>query len=322
MQRVEVAAGNNFLVSGGKDDVIMVWHLSTGTRVQVLEGQQSDISLLIRHHNFLASASFSSPYIKLWDVSPKFLSQQHQKFVDKQGVAAISTDLRFVVHQEFASEPKISVWETKSGMGYPVEVTENKTCQITCFTVTNSGRIAVVGCDDGNIIAVNLSLKKVMNAHQSIKSKVVSMSVRADDRFVIVAHANNTINTVNLQSLRSHRQYQTDVKGNVTHACVTQKDALVVATDAGLVYAKLSPSSQLVKLEGNQSRVNCLDISPDDQHVACGMEEANALVWDLQMTRVDLQIKVRCHSSRGGSRIQGGGGGGAKGYVRAQTSLP
>ncbi|XP_072174208.1 NACHT domain- and WD repeat-containing protein 1-like [Diadema setosum] len=289
---MRVTRGNKFLVSGGNDDVIMVWDLSQGFRIGMLEGQQTDISILIYHGNFIASASFVSPYIKLWDISPKYLSQQQHKFVDKRGVAAITGDYKYVIHQDNVTQSKICVWETSTGSGRAVDVCSGNSA-VSAFTVTNSGKCAVVGCEDGSVVVCDIASQKVLSSARVTENKVTSIFLPAGDRVVAVVHVNNTIAVLAFNSLKVQRQLQVDVKGSLSHVCVTPRDALVMASDAGLVYVKLSASSELIKLEGNQSRVNCLAVSPDEQQLACGMEEANALVWDLQLTRADLQIKAK-----------------------------
>lgn len=292
MESIEVASDSSLLVSGGYDDIIIVWDLISGAEIRVLDGQQSDISLLKRHKNQLASASVSTPYIKLWDISPQYLSQYHHKFVDKKDIAAITKDLRYVVHQQFPEKPLISIWESDAKKRVHVKTGEDESSRITCFTATDTSRTAIVGCSDGRIVIADLSLKKVLNVLPGDKNAVAAISVRQDERYIAVAYANNTVCVINIQSLKTQRQFNLDVKGNISHLCLTLMDILVVASDAGLVYVKLSSSSDLVKLEGNQSPINCLGVSPDEHHVACGMEGSNALVWDLQMTRVDLQIRV------------------------------
>eukprot|EP00057_Strongylocentrotus_purpuratus_P015686 XP_011670160.1 PREDICTED: NACHT and WD repeat domain-containing protein 1 isoform X1 [Strongylocentrotus purpuratus] len=293
VESIEVATDGSLLVSGGYDDIIIVWDLISGTEVRVLDGQQSDISLLRRHKNQLASASFSTPYIKLWDISPQYLSQHHHKFVDKKDMAAITKDLRYVVHQQFPEKPLISIWESDAKKSVHVKTGEDESSRITCFTVTDTARTAIVGCSDGRVVIADLGLKKVLNVLPGDKNAVAAIAVRQDERYIAVAYANNTVCVINIQSLKTQRQFNLDVKGNISNLCLTLMDILVVASDAGLVYVKLSSSSDLVKLEGNQSPINCLGVSPDEHHVACGMEGANALVWDLQMTRVDLQIRAK-----------------------------
>ncbi|XP_054751872.2 NACHT domain- and WD repeat-containing protein 1-like [Lytechinus pictus] len=293
IENIEVATESSLLVSGGYDDIIIVWDLISGTKVQVLDGQQSDISLLKRHNNQLASASFNTPYIKLWDISPQYLSQHHHKFIDKKDMAAITKDLQYVVHQQFPEKPTISIWESDAMKSVHLKMRDDETSRVTCFAATDTAQTAIVGCSDGCVVIADLRHKKVLNVLPGDKIAVASIAVRPDERYIAVAYANDTVRVINIQSLKTQRQFDLDVKGNTSNICLTLMDILVVASDAGLVYVKLTSSSDLVKLEGNQSPINCLGVSPDERHVACGMEGANALVWDLQMTRVDLQIRAK-----------------------------
>ena len=72
-----------------------VWDTTSGQKVQTLEGQQAIVSHLALANQLVVSASLHSPYIKLWDISPKYLEQRRMTFGDRSGTLAVTTDQRF-----------------------------------------------------------------------------------------------------------------------------------------------------------------------------------------------------------------------------------
>ncbi|XP_038066823.1 NACHT domain- and WD repeat-containing protein 1-like [Patiria miniata] len=303
---VAVTHDNTHLVSGARDDIMAVWKLTSGRKVQTLEGQQAIVSHLALAKQLVVSASLHSPYIKLWDISPKYLEQRRMMFGDRSGLVAVTTDQSFVIFKgidPFAktSVHNIHVWDATTGMDkYTLQ---HHSEEVTCLAVSHSDEFAFTGSQDATVVMWRIRTGKIHHTFTGHDAGIRDVYIRADDRYMACLTCEGGLYIWDLKQLKKVATCDPSADlGEVTCVALTCRHEILLGTSSGVVLVRQwSPDSgetmDLGSLTGQSSEVAGLALTCDGTLLASAYDVPYVIVWHLKSMEKLYQFKtgsVKC----------------------------
>ncbi|XP_033644515.1 NACHT domain- and WD repeat-containing protein 1-like [Asterias rubens] len=296
---VAITHDNHYLVSGARDDIMAVWDTTSGQKVQTLEGQQAIVSHLALANQLVVSASLHSPYIKLWDISPKYLEQRRMTFGDRSGTLAVTTDQRYVIFKGIdpfakSSLNKIHVWDATTGLDK--FILQDHSNEVTCIEVSHSNQFAFTGSQDSTVIMWKIQTGKVHHKFTGHDSGVCRIWIRPDDHYMVCLTFYNMIHVWDIKQCKKVFVYNTNTAGDVTCAVLTPQNILLFGTSCGELHLKLwSPDSgdvsDLGSLLEQSSGVTNVALSDDGTLLASAYDDPYVIVWHLKTMEPLYQIE-------------------------------
>ena len=158
------------LYSGGIDNSIRVWDMTTGQQLASMESHTSGVTSLGLSCLLLVSGS-NDKTVKLWDTGSMQLLHTHQLSDHVQSVAVSSGGSQRVLsgggYKKGAQDYSVRVWDAASGA--QLAVLQGHSNEINGVTVSSDGRLAASASEDGTICVWDLatfSLRARLEGHK------------------------------------------------------------------------------------------------------------------------------------------------------------
>jgi WD40 repeat protein len=303
IRSVAWAPDGDYLLSGGRDGVVRVWHTATWEGVESLPGPHEAVWAVCwgpqnPHGQTFASAGRGGP-INIWGQR------------DLSVVAALPVDdevyaLAFAPDGDYlaaAVGSKIMTWDVSSRQ--VLCSPDFHTNKVYCLCYSHSGRYLASGGWDRQVAIWRvqegkLTLDRSWQAHDH---NVISVSFSADDRFLLTGSDDKRLKLWDLEqevdNCRVLLEHDSFIRGRYSPdgryiaAVSWSPDSRVWLMDAGTQQLKWSQSA-------HSRNIIALTFSPDCKRLATGSEDTTICIWDVESggCLTVLEIKMNCRGAR------------------------
>ncbi|XP_033116394.1 NACHT domain- and WD repeat-containing protein 1-like isoform X2 [Anneissia japonica] len=274
---VAVTYSDKYIVSGARDNIMIVWDLSTGQLIENLEGQQVEVSNLVLTGDIVISTSVVSQYIKLWSTEEKYISHYNLFFRDQSGVIAITRDKNFVLHYS-TNPPEVVVWCCQRRE--PVLSQKLHNARVTSIATCRDNNTVLSGDVEGVLLIWNINTTDVISKH-AFKDSIRHISIRQDDQYAAVAHEKKiSLWDIKTNTIVKTWSPQLEAQDIIECVLLTNDNQVLCGMNTGLVLVFGKDGTDVRSLSQCKSKVTCLALSPNEDVLAVGSENTCVPVWD------------------------------------------
>ncbi len=276
---IALSSDARMLVSGGLDDRIMLWDLTTGERLGILTGHSKPINCLATSPDGKTLISCSDDdTIKIWQLPNGAMLRSlagHSRDVNS---VAISPDGQF-----FASgseDRTVCVWRTKTG-----ELLQSFTDlagMVRSVAISPNSQILASGGLDNQIKLWNLHTGHLVRTLSGHTNSVMSISISPDGQILASSSKDKTIKLWNpntgavIRTLLGH----TEIVNSI--AISPDGKTLISGSNDKTVKLWVLATGELIgTLTEHTNSVNVVAVSADGRRFASGSSDNTVKVWQL-----------------------------------------
>ncbi|CAL5993303.1 WD40_repeat protein [Hexamita inflata] len=276
----------NILVTGSKDNVIIVWNLENRTIAHKFEESCNIQSIAISQ--LYISAAMSNNSIKIWSLKSFELINTIQAHKNKISCLQFNKDV--LVSASF--DQSLIFWDIQSGTNMKT-INCGENIQIIKFS--NDGILMVTGSNENAIKLYNVKNYQVINTLDGHTDNIGNIIFNNDDS-IISSSRDNTIQFWDCQQQLSTIQKQKPSHTERIRNVVISKNLQFVASasnDTTVMLWDAQSGRYLNKfvIAGNKP-VLCACFSPDSATLACGAASQQIRVFELSAFKQQKFIKT------------------------------
>ncbi|XP_070559643.1 NACHT domain- and WD repeat-containing protein 1-like [Ptychodera flava] len=271
-----VTYDSKYIVTGARDDIMVVWEADTGKMVHSLEGQQAIVSHLALAKYLVVSASLKSQYIKLWNISPEQAKEKRQTFPDKSGIVAVTSNCLYVVYRADNTQD-VKVWDVEDGQDKYTLV--GHTAEVTCLITTHDDKYVLSGGADKTVILWHIKSGEGMHIFPEQSNAIRHLNLNQSDSHFISVCADNT---VSLWSIREKSMVAlAPTTKHVTCAALADTNTMIYGTRESVLCVFNTKNNKTQTMKGHKSSIQCLVVSSDGKMLASSALDPFIIIWNI-----------------------------------------
>lgn len=296
---VAITPDGKFAISGGRDNEIRLWSLTTQKCLRVLQGHRNNVSCVAvtanRHIVFSGSWDTS---VRLWASATGECLNVFDEHEDYVRTLAITPDARFLVSG--SSDRTIRLWEfptnhpqqgrkalrdvyktMKLASKRSLRVLKGHTTDVTAIAISADGQFAVSGGQDQTLRLWSLSTGKCLKVLEGHEHYVSAISITANGRFAISGSRDTTLRLWNLSRGRCLRVFEghTDYV-NALDLTSDGRFILSGSRDKTLRLWHLTTGECLQVFDRHERSVEAVSMTPDGRFAISGGYDNTVRLWE------------------------------------------
>lgn len=280
---VAFSPGDDLIASGGTDNKIILWDFITSKQADVLLGHAAPVTSLVFHprEKLLFSSSLDST-VKIWDIQSGNCTQTI-RFKFQVNAISIRPD-----GQEFAVAGKEIVllnYPELSRKSMPLRAKK----EFTIVQYNASGMLLGFGGKQEDLAyVVHLQEKKIA---KKIAASVTDLSFDISSGNLIYTTSQGIGAEVEIES-KAKKSTSTDWMLNSYNSLSHTNEQIFFANDLGeirILDRKNFQEKNILKTK--RSRINCIEISHNQNYLASAGDDGRIVIWDLNTLRSTKEFK-------------------------------
>ncbi|XP_009893499.1 PREDICTED: NACHT and WD repeat domain-containing protein 1 [Charadrius vociferus] len=283
-----ISAGNSVIVTGSQAASIQVWSLSDqGMLTDTLEGMGAPVTLLALCDCTLVSASHSTPYLGVWN-----LSYNHQQKtlapIPNSGCAALSHGGNYVYFTQPEDRDKVIIWNATEG---EVRDTLDTSARVRCLEIAERNQLLFTGLISGTVLVFPLNSTQDVACIPPPESQkpVNDIAVNKQEKQLAIAY-DDLVLVLDIIPAdpcpvidRPTYTFKTQIPGSlISRVAVLADYRVLYGMTSGDLFLYDCPRAQVFPLEGHGSQISCLESSHGEQRALSGSEDSLQCLWDLE----------------------------------------
>jgi WD40 repeat protein len=292
-----VSPDGKTLITGGEDNTIRIWDVSSGKVIRVLQGHQGFINSLTlsRDGQTLVSASRDHT-IRVWLLD---LNDTHRSLNDHTASvwsAVYSPDGTLAASA--GADRKIRIWNTETG-AITAEL-PGHSIAVTALAFNRDGT-QLISCGGDQLVKLwSIAEKKLLKEYKGHTSPVMAVVMSSDNKQILSGSADKSAILWNLETTEAVHTFK-DLRAPVGAVAIRSdnKQALIGTADGMLRVFDLSGTPQeLLSSSVHLSGVASLGYSPDGKRIVTGGGDRLVKVWNLDSEKKALALasELRGHT--------------------------
>lgn len=275
--------GEKTMLTGGDDNLIRVWDISTMTECAVLEGHSKPVRVIksFASGDFIVSGS-SDNTIRIWDLNKKNILKVLKGSSSPVSCLELLLNDKFIISG--CHDSTVRIWDISDLKKCTVNhVFQSHKGPVTSLCVSDSGKIYVSGSKDKTIIVGDLDKKAMVHCLYGHLDTINCLVIFKDESKVISGSSDKTIIIWNLKdgniisTLKSHHSA-------VVSMIINPKNMILIsgASDGTLHLWDLQQGKQCINFIGNLGSVNGLAMNEKESMLVSVGSDQTIRIWRLE----------------------------------------
>jgi hypothetical protein len=278
---VAISFDGRYAASGGLDDLVRVWDLTTGKEEKVLRGHTKQVWAVAFHPNNrqLFSASWDTT-VRLWDFKTGNESKRYTHPIDVNGLAIARDGNTFLS----ACDSKfVYLWNTVTGE--EVRRYEGATNFVYAVAFAPDGRHIAAGGVDRTVRVYELAGGQLVRVCDQQSNSVTNVAFTADSKYVL-SSGDNVIHVWDVATGKEARRIEGHSGQVPAMAISPDHKRLVTGGDDRVIRLwDVAGGKELHQFKGHTDTVTCLAFAPDGRRIISGSGslDRTVRVWGLPL---------------------------------------
>jgi glutamine cyclotransferase len=274
---VAFSADGRLGVSGGLDDTVRVWDLTTGKELKTIKGHTKQVWNVGFHPN--GRQVFSSSWdatVRLWDIKTGEEVKRFTHPIDVNGLA-VSRDGKYLLTG--CDDQQMRLWE--AGTGQEVRKYGGPTRFVYGVAFSNDGRHVACGSVDQSARVYDLATGQLVKTFSGHNNSVTAVAFSPDGRHLFSC-GDSAAHQWDIATGKEVRRFEGSA-GFVSGLALTPdgKRLLTGGDDKVLRLWDVSSGKEVHRFEGHTDSVVWVAISPDGRHALSGGIDRVVRLWGL-----------------------------------------
>jgi len=277
---VAVTPAGRFIVSGSRDNTLVLWDLATAKYLRTYDRYRKAITALAitPDGRFIVSASDDCT-LWLWDfATAKYLRifEGHKKDVTS---VAVTPDGRFV--GSGSQDKTLRLWNLETAKA--LRIFKGHTGAVNAVAMTPNGRFIISASDDTTLRLWDLVTTECLRIFKGHTGAVNAVAMTPNGRFIISGSDDTTLSLWDLATAKRLQTFKGHKEG-VTAVAVTPDGNFAVSGsfDSTLRLWKLTMAKCFRTFDGHEKRITSVAITPDGRFAVSGSEDKTLRLWTLE----------------------------------------
>ncbi|RJR15913.1 MAG: hypothetical protein C4581_11205 [Nitrospiraceae bacterium] len=276
---IALSPDGRMLASGGEDEIVILWNVSTGEKIRTLKGHSGHVTALSFSpaNQTLASGSKDKKII-IWDAATgeKIKDFSDDSFDAVLSIAFSPDGKSLAVGSE---EETITLWDPESGK--TIRTLKGHSDEVCSLAFSPDGKLLASGSGDKTIIIWNPVTSEIRNTLKGHKDTVNSVAFSPDGRVLASGSEDRTIALWNIASGEKINML-TDNKDSVQSVAFSPDGMLLVSgnEDETVTIWDAQTGGKLKILSGHKDMITSVIFSLDGSSLISAGEDRNIIVWN------------------------------------------
>ncbi|NWV01394.1 NWD1 protein, partial [Upupa epops] len=291
-----ISAGNSIIVTGSQAASIQVWSLAEqGLLTSTMEAMGAPVTLLALCDTKLVSASPSSPWLGVWNLTAN-RQQQTAAPIPNTGCPALSHggDYIYFIHPE--DTQKVVMWNATEGAVWD---TLDTSTQVRCLEIAEQTQLLFTGLVSGAVLVFPLNARQDVTCIPPPESQtpVTDMAVNKQEKQLAVAYDDLVLVLDILPAdpcpvvNRPSYSFKTHLPGAlISRVAILADYKVLYGMTSGDLFLYDCPHAQVFPLEGHRSQICCLESSHGEQRALSGSADSLQCLWNLELCQQEHEM--------------------------------
>lgn len=276
---IALSPDGKMLASGGEDEIVILWNVSTGEKIKTLEGHSDHIEALSfsPDGDTLASGSKDKEII-LWNTATGEKIRDYEDS-DGDGVLSLAFSPDGKTLAAGNEDESITLWDPQSGE--KIRTLKEHSDDVYSVAFSPDGKILASGSGDETIILWDTVTGEKRSTLKGHKDSVNSVAFTPDGQVLASGSSDKTIALWNIAS-GEKINVLTDNKDSVQSVAFSPDGKLLVSgnEDKTITIWDAQTGNKLKTLSGHNEMITSVLFSPDGSSLISASEDRNIIVWD------------------------------------------
>ncbi|CAD8190822.1 unnamed protein product [Paramecium pentaurelia] len=284
IRSITISSDGSILISGGEDNLIILWNVKTCQQIQILEGHTNMVrQVCISHDNFILASGSNDKTIRLWSVKTGKQIEVLEGHEDSVTCVNFSQDSSLLISG--SNDNTIRIWNVKSKQILTILKGHSET--ITSLQLFDNSKRLISSGQDKKIIIWDIVNRCQCQILQN-ESEVLSISLHKDGQFLSSGYKDGRIVIWDIIELRQlcilegHRS-------NVNSLGFTSNGQILASgsDDQSVRLWDVKTFKQVGYLQGHSHFITSLVFSPDGMILYSGSQDKIIRQWNVTATKQD-----------------------------------
>jgi len=282
---IALSPDGRMLASGGEDEIVILWNVSTGEKIRTLKGHRGHIKAVLFSPDGRTLASGSKDKaIVLWDpVSGEKIRDIKDRSMDSVLSLAFSPDGKVLAAG--TDDEKVILLNPQTGQ--KIRTLEGHSDEIGAVAFSPDGKTLASGSGDKTIILWDPATGEKRNTLKGHKDTVNSLAFGPDSHVLVSSSSDKSIAFWNTTS-GEKTNILTDNKDSVQSVAFSPDGRILVSgnEDKTITLWDAQTGNKLEALSGHKDMVTSVIFTPDGHSFISASEDRNINVWDTRDARL------------------------------------
>jgi WD40 repeat protein/serine/threonine protein kinase len=276
---VEFSHDGKIAISGSRDNLVMLWDLTTGKAIRTFEGHTDDIKEVAfsPDEKTIVSASVDKTLI-LWDVATGQKLRTFTGHDDEVKGVAFSPDGKTILSG--SADTTLILWDVATAQ--PIRRFVGQTQQVNHVVFSPDGKTALSSSEDTDLILWDVATAKPIRTFKGHTAEVTSVAFSPDGKTALSGSYDKTMILWDVATGQAIHTF-TGHTNNVLDVAYSPDGTLALSGSSDNLMGLWDLRAQkLVQFfTGHTGWVKAVAFSPDGQHALSGAYDNTMRLWDL-----------------------------------------
>ena len=274
---VAYSPDGNFLASGGKDAVVKLWHVATGSELRSFNGHEAEVNAVAFGTDGKTLASGSGDQtIKLWNAGNGQILRTLKGHAE--GVLAIAFSPDGQLLASGAQDGKVKLWNVADGS--EAKALEGHSSFVMSVAFSPDGQTLATGSGDRTVKLWDAETGALNRTFENKRTPVRAVAFSPDGKLLAVGGQDNLLRLWNVADGTEQRTLIGNPGLTNSLAFSPAGKILLSAKSDNQIEAWNLETGQRLNIAGHADTVNAVAFHPSGKSFASASDDKTAKLWD------------------------------------------
>ncbi|MBZ4218648.1 MAG: protein kinase, partial [Chlorobium sp.] len=297
---VSLSADGRYALSGGYDETLKLWDVSTGLCLRTFEGHSGSVnSVSLNVDGKYALSGSNDGTIRLWEMSTGQCLRTFEGHRYGFASVSLSADGRYALSG--SSDKTLKLWDVLTGQCMHTFVGHSESVKSVCLSA--DGRYALSGSDDKTLKLWEVSTGKCLRTFEGHSGWVSSGSLSADGKYVLSGSFDATLKLWDVSTGLCLRTFEGSQQ--VYSACLIAEGRYAISGSWNTLKLWEVSTGQCRRiLLGHSKGGNSVSLSADGKYALSGSNETLEL-WNINIKAHSYKSELQVSDFKAFEEIKG-----------------